>query len=357
MPVGAGVYVPTLAIRASEMNGLEFLPARSKDSMLPCFLLAPWSSARSLERAMERLERAYSHRPYFLDVDRDYFPSNPDNPAQTEWLGLRDPSDRYDNWWQFWTDYPNAIPCLQLEGQTPEEIRLQIGDVQSQGREFCVRIELQRRPRNISQIVDVLQDVGTADYSVILEGGWVTDPLSMYVQFHALITGVLAPLDGRIPIVASCTSMPKGYHELPGGVSEIPFSNRNLVAQLQQNSNRDLIIYGDWGSTRPREDGFGRTPLPRIDYPASNSWFIARDKDQDWDFEDAAAAIVASATWDGDLGIWGEQLIQQTAEGQKFAIDTAPKNVACRVNIHLHRQALFGQDIGGIDLDEPWVDD
>lgn len=67
--------------------------------------------------------------------------------------------------------------------------------------------------------------------------------------------------------------------------------------------------------------------------------------------------IVASETWDGNLGIWGEQLIQQTAEGQEFAIDTAPKNVACRVNIHLHRQALFGRDIGGIDLDEPWVDD
>lgn len=357
MPVQADYYVPTLAMRASEMNGLEYLPALSKDQLFPCFLLAPWSSSRSLEKAMERLERAYPNRRYFLDIDRDYVPTNPDSPAQVQWLEICNPDDRYDAWWHFWTEYNNAIPCLQLENQSIQELRLQIADVQNMGREFCLRIELQRQPRNLIQIVDMLREVGTADYTVILEGGWVDDPLQLYARFHGLITGVLSSLDGRIPIVVSCTSMPRGYHNLGGGVSEIGFSNRDLVTQLQRNSNRELIIYGDWGSTRPREEGFGRTPLPRIDYPIEASWLVARDRDEEWGFQDAARAIVNSGRWSGDLGIWGEQMIELTAQGQEFAIDTAPKNVACRVNIHLHRQALFGRPIDGIDLDEPWVDD
>lgn len=357
MPVQANKYVVTLAIRASEMNGLEYLPGLSKDRLFPCFLLAPWSSARTLERAMERLERAFPRRPYLLDVDRDYIPTNPDSPAQTQWLELRNPENRYDAWWQFWTDYPNAIPCLQLERQSITELRGQVRDIQDWGREFCLRIELHRRPRNLSEIVDMLNDVGTADYTVILEGGWTDDPLSLFSQFHGLMAGPLAPLDGRIPIVVSCTSMPKGYHNLAGGISEVYFTNRELVSQLQRQTNRELVIYGDWGSTRPREDGFGRTPLPRIDYPTSESWLIARDRDEDWSYQDAAIAIMRSNGWNGDLGIWGEQMIQLTAIGQEFAIDTPPKNVACRVNIHLHRQALFGTPLGGIDLDEPWEDD
>jgi hypothetical protein len=355
MPVPAGYYVPTLAIRASEMNGLEYLPGLTKDRLMPVFLLAPWANARTLTRAMERLERAFPRRHYFLDVDRDYYPPNPDGPAQSEWLALRNPADRFDAWWQFWTDFPNAIPCLQHEGQGKEEIRLQIGDIQSQGREFAVRIELNRRPRNIGIIVEALQEVGTADYTVILEGGWTANPTLLYAQFHGLISGVLAPLDGRIPIVVSCTSMPKEYHEM-SGVSRIPFTNHNLLRQLRASTNRDVILYGDWGSTKPREDGFGRTPLPRIDFPTSESWLIARNREAGWSYTDAANAIVERDDWTGNLGIWGEQMIELTTQNELFGIDTPQKNVAARVNIHLHLQALYGQPTTGINLDEPWVD-
>jgi hypothetical protein len=355
MPLKAGTYVPTLAIRASEMNGLEYLPGLTKNRLFPLFLLAPWANAKLLSKAMERIERAYPRRPFFLDVDRDYVPTNPDSPAQAEWLALRNPENRFNAWWQFWIDYPNAIPCLQLEGQNREDIALQIGDIQSQGREFCLRIELSRRPRNIGTIVDVLRDIGTADYTVVLEAGWVADPLMTYVQFHGLISGVIAPLDGRIPVVVSCTSMPKQYHVM-SGIVEVPFSNHQLLTQLRKSTNREVILYGDWGSTKPRDDGFGRTPLPRIDYPSNDAWYIARDKDKNWDYSDAATAIVKSDAWDGSLGIWGEQMIDLTASDPQFAIDTPQKNVAARVNIHLHRQALYGSEISGINLDEPWVD-
>lgn len=355
MPPNNGVYIPTLAIRPSEMNALEYLPGLSMDRMVPIILLAPWSSARLLGRAMERVERAFPRRRFFLDVDRDYIPTNQKNPAQAQWLELRDPSNRFLAWRNFWINYPEVMPCLQLEVQSEEEIRRQIEDIQAQGREFCLRIELQRMPQNLHAAIAALVDVGTADFTVVIEGGWVRDSLMLHAQAHGLITGVLANLDARVPIAVSCTSMIKGFQEIEG-LEEKSFSNHELLNQIRRSTNREIILYGDWGSTRPREDGFGRTPLPRIDYPSDNAWYIARNKDDDWGFQRAAQTIVDSPAWDGNLGVWGEEMIEATAVNPEYAIDTPQKNVAARVNIHLHRQALFGSDISGIDLDEDWVD-
>lgn len=355
MPPNSGVYIPTLAIRPSEMNALEYLPGLSKDRMVPIILLAPWSNARSLERAMGRIERAFPHRRFFLDVDRDYIPTNRENPAQAQWLELRNPSNRFRAWHSFWINYPEIMPCLQLDVQSEEEITRQIEDIQAQEREFCLRIELHRMPQNLHAAIDALVDVGTADFTVVIEGGWVQDALMMSAQAQGLITGVLANLDARVPIVVSCTSMPKGFQEIEG-LEESPFSNHDLLNQIRRSSNREIILYGDWGSTRPRDDGFGRTPLPRIDYPTDNAWYIARSKEDEWGFRRAAQAIVESPAWDGNLGVWGEEMIDATTVNPEFAIDTPQKNVAARVNIHLHRQALFGSNISGIDLDEDWVD-
>tara|TARA_R110002126_G_scaffold52897_35_gene143499 strand:- start:1651 stop:2622 length:972 start_codon:yes stop_codon:yes gene_type:complete len=323
--------------------------------MVPIILLAPWASSRSLEKALERVEKAFPRRRFFLDIDRDYAPTNLDSPAQMQWLELRNPSNQFAAWRDFLVDYPLVMPCLQLEEQTKEDISRQIENTQRQEREFCLRIELQRMPQNLNAAIEALVDIGTADFTVVIEGGWVRDPLMMYTQADGLISGVLANLDGRVPIAVSCTSAPKTFQDITG-VEETPFSNHDLLDQIRRNTNREIVIYGDWGSTRPREDGFGRTPLPRIDYPTDDAWYIARNRDEGWDYQRAAQSIVNSPAWDGSLGIWGEEMIQVTTVNPEFAIDTPPKNVAARVNIHLHRQALYGSDISGIDLDEDWVD-
>lgn len=355
MPPSNGIYVPTLAVRASEMNGMEFLPGASKDRMNPVFLLAPWANSRSLERTIERIERAFYRRQYFLDFDRDYIPTGSDNPSQLEWLELRNPENFFEAWRNFWLEYPLVMPCLQLDGQDDVQMRKQIEFIQEQDREFCLRIELQRMPMNLASIVEVLSTIGTADYTVVIEGGWVEEPLMMYASVHGLIVGILARLDGRIPIVVSCTSMLRGFADIEGLGSE-SYSNHELLAQLRGNTSRDRLLYGDWGSTRPREISFGQAPFPRIDYATADSWFFARNRGEGWDYQRAAEVMVSSRVWDGELGIWGERMIRDTAVNPQFAIDTAQKNVAARVNIHLHRQALYGEQIRDIDLDDEWID-
>ena len=353
---GKGIYIPTLSVRSSEMNGIQYLPSISKDRMVPVFLLAPWRNSGSLGKTIERIELAFPNRQFFLDFDRDYRPNNPDpSPAQVEWIRLRNPSDEFQAWREFWIDHPMVMPCLQIDRQGNRKIKDQIEFIQDHERQFCLRLELDRIPKNIQSTVDALAETGTADFMVVIEGGWVEDPLTMYARAHGLITNTLGNLDGRVPIAVSCTSMRKSFSDIEG-VVETSFSNHQLLGRLIRDTNKEILLYGDWGSTRPRDNDFGRRPFPRIDYATDESWHFARNKERDWDYRRAAMAIVSSDAWDGRLGIWGEEMIQNTAGNPAFAIDTPQKNVAARVNIHLHRQALHGEDISGMDLDEDWAD-
>ena len=355
MPPSNGTYVPTLAVRASEMNGMEFLPGVSKDRMVPVFLLAPWANSKSIERTIERIERAFRGRPYFLDVDRDYVSRSAESPAQLQWLELRSSDDGYRSWRNFWTQYAMVMPCLQLENQSEEQVRAQVEYILEQDREFCLRIEINRMPAILPVAISILRELDSRDVTVVIEGGWVQQPLTVYAAAHGLLTGELSHLNADIPMVVSCTSMLKGFTEIEG-FEECAFSNHKLLDQLRVSADGRALLYGDWGSTRPREDSFGQAPHPRIDYATEEAWYFTRNRAEGWDYRRAAEVMINSRAWDGGLGIWGEKMIRDSAVNAEFAIDTAQKNVAARVNIHLHRQALYGEEVRGLDLDEEWMD-
>jgi len=340
------------------MNGLQYLPRATKERMTPCILLAPWVNSGTLDKAIERVKKAFRGQNFILDIDRDYEFTDLESSPQQRLVELLKASDAYSNWCEFVVEHDDMIPCIQTRNQSEADIRRQIDRYQDAGRSYCLRLHMHRFPVNADDIVAALTAKGSADFCIILEGGWTRDPLTLFAWFDGIITGVLGPLVADIPIILSCTSMPKVFHQFEDGITAIPFSNHELVAQVRRNHNRRRIVYGDWGSTRPREpSGFAQRPLDRIDYPTAGHWLIARNKDGKWDFEDAARAIVARPEWEGDLGIWGEEMIEATAINKELGIDTPQKNVAARVNIHLHRQAFIDAgDIGGMNLDEDWED-
>lgn len=351
-------YVPTLAIRASEMNGLEFLPGATKNQMTPCILLAPWANSLTLQKAIERVERAFRHRKYFLDIDRDYEFTNLESPPQKELVELLNPQNAFENWCRFIIEHEHIWPCIQTHGQNENGIRAQIERFQTAGRAYCMRISMYRIPANIVEVVSAFAASGAADFAIILEGGWTFDPLSLAGLFDGAIAGFLQGVDATVPTILSCTSMPKMFTNFDGGITPVSFTNRMLVDQIRQRSNRARIVYGDWGSTRPREPAeFASRPLDRVDYPTRNTWNIARNKTQNWDFRDNASAIVGHRDWDGHLGIWGEEQILNTTISPALGIDTPQKNVAARVNIHLHRQAFYDAgNLSGRSFDEDWED-
>lgn len=97
MILEANQYVPTLAIRASEMNGLQFLPQATKQKMTPCILLAPWTNSTSLTKSVERFEKAFRGQSFFLDIDGDYEFTNLDSPSQQTLKELVNPQNSFEN--------------------------------------------------------------------------------------------------------------------------------------------------------------------------------------------------------------------------------------------------------------------
>ena len=363
MLFGNRSYVPTLAIRASEMNGMEYLPGATKDKIIPCFLLAPWAGSNGLEKAIDRIQKAYKNRHYFLDIDRDYPLGNSTNDqarrkSRQQFSLIKNGANSFNNWVNFVREFEWVYPCIQTQGLNEREIRNQIEAFQDMGRPYCVRIERDQPVENIDQVVRAFSASGVADFAVILEGGWTYDVLSISAWFIGMIRGSLSGIDASVPVVLSATSIPKLFGEY-SGISRVQFGNRELTKQIEQQSNRTFVIYGDWGSTRPREQReYARPPLERVDYPTEDAWYIARNRDEQWDFRQAATAMVdESGVWDGGLGIWGEEMIYQTVSSPALGINTPQKNVAARVNIHLHRQAFFGQKRPDrVEFDEDWQD-
>ena len=351
-------YVPTLAIRPSEMNGMEYLPAATKNRMTPCLLLAPWANSSTLKRATDRVERAFINRHYFLDIDRDYQFTNMESQPQRELAQLLDSENGFANWLRFVAQHEWVWPCIQTRGQSEVEIRQQIEAVQELGRSYCMRIVRDRFPSNIEDIVAAFAAGGAADFVVIMEGGWTRDPQNLAVWFEGILEEALQRIDANIPAILSCTSIPKLFTEF-SGITTMPFSNRQLIEEISRRTNRISVVYGDWGSTRPREiGGYASRPLNRIDYPTESAWCIARNKEEEWNFKIAASELIRnSGVWDGNLGIWGEEMIYQTTINEEIGIDTPQKNVAARVNIHLHRQAFYGQPgLSDMNFDEDWED-
>lgn len=351
-------YVPTLAVRSSEMNGLERLPAASKDRLQPNFLLAPWPNAAELMRAIDRINKAFPARSFFLDIDRDYQITNIEVLGQQQWLELQDPANCYSSWVGFIETVPNASPCLQIAGLSRAEIVNQITAFQEMGRTFALRIELHRFPPNLGEAIAAVNEVGSADYAIIVDAGWIADTQPSRLRIANLITTQLSGVDAQIPFVVSYTTIPKGFAEVEG-VDFVAFDNREFLAELVQLTNRQRITYGDWGSTRPREHGMASRPKPRIDLAVRSGWLSARNKPEDWDFDDAAQMVMNSPQWQQveGLGVWGEFMIRQTAISPSLGINSPQKNVSARVNLHLHIQAFYNNgDIRGMNLDEQWED-
>jgi hypothetical protein len=307
---------------------------------------------------MKKFEGAYPGRPYILDLDRDYQRGESDSDAAQEFASLKDETDAYSNWTNFIADYPNATPAIQHARLREHGIVRQIRRVQEEGRTFCVRIELERFPRNLDAIVSALEAVGTADFFFVLEGGLQSNVLDVAARMSGLISGALAAVSANVPIVISATSMRKSFSDIETTKIDA-FRNRELVRQIARQHNDRTIVYGDWGSTRPRTYERGSTPLPRIDYPLKDAWMFARSKGNGWGFKEAAEEVVKSPEWEEcyPMGIWGEEMILGASRENALAVNSVQKNIAARVNIHLHKQAFYdAQDYRQLDLDEPWTD-
>lgn len=345
-------YFPTLGIRPAEMRGLEELPESTKDRLRPLVLYCPWVGAKKLDAATQRLHNAIGDRPFYLEMDSGYSTDTADREAVIEFVNAKDDLDAY---FDLVTSISSAIPVLRVEGHHIGEIEGQLDFFGGLGRGFAVRIRRSVFPNGNLTGLSALFESGRSDYVLFLDCEWSRDIVSCELWCGNCMRWFVES-EISVPLVPMLSSFPRTFADVVG-LRSIDIPSRILFRNLHRRfSNRQPVIYGDWATTKPRDDSHGRLPPPRIDYATANQWVIARNKDV-WDYRDAAQALITSSFWNADLHIWGGLQIEKTAAGDPTGITSPQKNVAARINLHLQQQAWFDDPNSVLETDDPWPDD
>ncbi|WP_343229095.1 beta family protein [Rhizobium lemnae] len=349
-------YMPSLCVRPSEMRALEELPEKDKDVIFPYIMLSPWVGSSNLLASINRIEKSYGSRTFILGIDRYYPKEKTKSDAQRDFARISGGENHYRDYLDFAKSVEQAIPCAFLVGANYESLRHQIDAALKLDKGVVVSVD-RYRSNVTEELGAVLEGLDADQFGVHICGGWSNNPLFDELWFTDCCKFIFSAVE-KAPIVLSTTSFPKLFDHI-SGVEEVPIGSRELFKAVSQRFNNERLIYGDWGSAKPRSDETASPAKPRIDYALGDKWVIARrwkkNQENNWDYADAAANLMASAYWPREISVWGEMRIQQTAHGLAFPIDSAPSNVAARINIHLHQQANFGVTIK--DTDDPWDDE
>jgi hypothetical protein len=336
------------------MRALEELPNRTKDLLLPLIHLRPWAAAHYLESAIERIERTYGDRPVIVGVGyREAIKSR--RPVHDELDDLRLATNGYENWCEFIEEHENYIPAVQLG--SPADETSQFECLYALERGMVVVIEqpgfgaLRPLARRIASATK-----GGADVCFVLDYLRVSqDHLQRAAAAAALVASILdeAP-EARVSISAS--SFPDNFVNVP----DQQIYERRLFNSVLPEVEASRLIYSDRGSARAeRQQGGGGTPSPRIDYPLRHDWKFYRSPDlaSFSGYRQQARALMADrAVWNGDLRVWGTQMIERTAAGDSSAISNAARSTAARINIHLQVQSFYDDPAAALETDEDWED-
>lgn len=348
-------YAPLLELRPAEMVALESLPEKDKDLLLPFFKLRPWLAAHELASAVGRLKSAYGNRPCFLSLGEHDVPDVV-RPVHRDLARLGTPADGFKEWCEFFSLEANAqfIPCLQLTDAA--EFDEQARRLYALNRGVGVVIEYGALP-----FADVIAERlaaatnGGEDAFLVLD--FARQGQSMTAQASD-IKSRLAEIHRIAPSAVksvSASSFPESFTTI---ASQEIFERTAFEKYSRECEFR--VVYSDRGSARAeRQNGGGGAPAPRIDYAADQHWYFHRSSvggDRLTQYQQMAIDLIGSPYWDAKLRLWGTQMIERTALGDREAITSPPRATAARINLHLHRQLHFGNPAALYDTEDEWVD-
>lgn len=348
-------YVPTVFLRPSELQAVAELPDSSKDNLVPIFCLKPWATAKLLSRSMDKISEVFPNREFFLDID-PFYDRDAKRQSQHDFYELIDDEDNNQSWVDFFDEFPNAFPCLQVNRANLAAIRNQIQGFTENEKTFLVRLD-RDYGENFSEIIDLVCGTDHADFGFVLDAGWSRDLLSRSSWVDGLIKQITANRDDNIPIIVTGSSFPNSFSQYEMG-EEVSVHERSLFFQLQSQNNQARLVYGDWASSRsPSEAGGGGIIPPRIDLATSNSWEIFRADDEYPTFSDLAEKVMASDAYPRYLSIWATYMIEKTALDEPNGITNGRKAAAVRINMHLYRQLNFDNFDAAPDTDDDYIGD
>ena len=333
---------------------MRMLPETEKAEMLPIVLLAPWLNSISFENTVNIVKDCVGEIPIIVDLDR-HFQSSSALPSRQFFRELLDKETGPAVWLRFVTDQKNYVPCIQLFDRTPQQVEYQIDVARELGRGMVFRFELERR-YDFDALFGYIEANMSDRLLTVFDAGY-GDPTELREAAVSQLIDRLIAISGDARFVVSSSSFPNEFSDFDNFEESPPIGSRILFANLSRKYGNYSMYYGDWASTKPRRyDGGGSRPLPRIDYPTKSRWIIARSKDEEWDFEDAAVRITRLPEWSNRPMIWGTGMIEKTAKGLPGGISSGPEAIASRVNIHLYLQNHYSTSEPPPTPQGKWVD-
>lgn len=349
-------YCPTLYARVAEVKALAQLPSSTKGRIFPLIIARPWPNAKHLVRTWEKVAEALGARRYALDLDHTKYHSGGSNPAATEFDSLFESGAGFKNYYDLVGSIAEAIPVLRIVGGEAPQFEDQARHIDRLDRGVIVRIEHGIVDRPLELVNKVLNRF--VDASIFVDAGWSNDLLGRELWASGIVNHASRDRP-EIELVVSGSSFPNSFTNV-GSRGTIKVEERFLYNNLVRRHNMANLIYGDWGSTRPPSNPIPMKNIPRIDLPTPIQWIsFRRDPDlvYDEDYADIAQRVISDSDWPSELNIWGTYTIAWTATGEPGAIRSPATAAAARINIHLHRQAYYGESDTIIDGDEPFTDD
>jgi Beta protein len=347
-------YYPTICIRRAEMLAMEKLPPTEKQKMLPVVLLAPWLNSISFENTFDRISKSIGEIPIVVDLDR-YYQSNSQIESRIYFRSLLQGEGATDLWIELIKQHHNYIPTVQMADRSDQCILQQINAFKELGRGTVFRFQI-----GAGATVSILDkhkgDIDFDNSLFIVDGGWANYNQITEAKIEGFVNFITG-LSENARIVVCSSNFPNDFGDLDN-MAPVEISARRFYSSIRARYGNYQIFYGDWASTKPRRyDGFGSKPLARIDFPLKDRWIIARSKDEQWDFVDAALMITRLPEWASRPLVWGTSLIEKAAKNEPGAISTGPLAIAARVNIHLFMQNNYSaDDVTLIPTDAPWED-
>ncbi|MCV3737713.1 beta family protein [Rhizobium sp. TRM96647] len=355
-------YMPILSIRPAEVVALAELPDLSKDRMQPFILIKPWLGSGALSRGVDKILHGFTRRRWFAGLDPEYEASG-SGQSGAEIQALRSATNGFENWVAFVRELPEAIPVLQVRaGLSPDDILLQVDQAAALMRGIGVRIV--RPALAVAPLIEVLARRPDVPITVLMDYGQQDSRLLVNVSAAA---NEVTYIRQRLPlsrVALSSTTFPSEF----GSSTSQEIYERSFFNAV--NAQVADIVYSDRGSARATEQGGGGVPRPRIDLPTQVRWNFfrsdcIREEDEDDDqfrarrveaYGQMADEAVDSPDWDDKLNVWGTQLIKITQLRSSFGITSPAKATACRINIHMTKQSLYGAEVSSEELEEEWVD-
>lgn len=350
------MYLPFLKLSPAEMMALENLPERDKDALRPIFPLRHWLSTKTLDRAFDRIEKAYGARPAFLLP-----PTAPKiEDVSVTALEIR-PLLVSANGYRTWCDLfvggraQNLIPSLQLADAT--QFDRQAETLLALGRGALVPFTRGAFPviGAIATRVAALSNLGV-DVTFLIDLGKEGRTLLLQETELTILCDRILQICPNATIAISTSSFPASF----SSIEKQEIYERALYQAMRRRFGQALH-YSDRGSARAESRGGGSTdPYPRIDYPLSGEWLFYRTATSvayAGGYQTVAHELRnAKGIWDPKLRIWGTQMIEKTDLGQAGGISSPARSTAVRINLHLHRQLWFDSPSSLYETDDDWQD-